>query len=309
MQFSVNQIFFFYSKSNKMSTWICSNCDLNSSPRTHCQACLSQTNQNNPRHSKQETPEKELYIDDESIFNKPMALNLERMKQINEKDKWTVVGYLRKLSNTLLIGNGSNPYFNIPELVIIISSLYYAPIIHSVILNNAEKHKLLQFIKEQLNHSQFKLDLLYRFSRDFQTVKTFHDLCNNKGATITIIKSKKYNHIFGGYTSLEWTSTGSAKTDESAFLFLLRSSFGHKPRIITLKRNGEYAVGHYSSYGPCFGGGAIGINDGGNNCHSYINESYIDGIKGNDLCGGDKYNGKSDHYYFAIDNYEVFCLT
>ena len=47
--------------------------------------------------------------------------------------------------------------------------------------------------------------LLWRGSRDGFTPKAFHDRCDNKGATLTIIKSTN-NWIFGGYNPWNWTS-------------------------------------------------------------------------------------------------------
>ena len=44
--------------------------------------------------------------------------------------------------------------------------------------------------------------LLYRASRDGWTASNFHSCCDNKGPTVTVIKSGDY--IFGGYTEHEW---------------------------------------------------------------------------------------------------------
>ena len=51
--------------------------------------------------------------------------------------------------------------------------------------------------------------LLYRASRDGFAASDFHSRCDNKGPTITIIKSKG-ERIFGGVTSLPWDSTSNA---------------------------------------------------------------------------------------------------
>ena len=42
-------------------------------------------------------------------------------------------------------------------------------------------------------------------SKDGTTAEDFHKFCNNKGATLTLIKTKG-NQIFGGFTPLEWKS-------------------------------------------------------------------------------------------------------
>ena len=46
--------------------------------------------------------------------------------------------------------------------------------------------------------------LLFRASRDGFASQTFHSKCDNKGPTITVVKSGPY--IFGGYTEKSWKS-------------------------------------------------------------------------------------------------------
>ena len=45
--------------------------------------------------------------------------------------------------------------------------------------------------------------LLYKATRDGFGAHNFHDLCDGKGATISIIKSDT-NKVFGGYTPIKW---------------------------------------------------------------------------------------------------------
>ena len=46
------------------------------------------------------------------------------------------------------------------------------------------------------------VELLYRASRDGWAASSFHSCCDNKGPTVTVIKSG--NYIFGGYSEGEW---------------------------------------------------------------------------------------------------------
>ena len=46
--------------------------------------------------------------------------------------------------------------------------------------------------------------LLFRASRDSFATQTFHSKCDNKGPTVTAVKSGGY--IFGGFTEISWTS-------------------------------------------------------------------------------------------------------
>lgn len=59
---------------------------------------------------------------------------------------------------------------------------------------------------ERLLYRGSREHLLYRGSRDGQRSSKFHELCDNKGPTVTLIKvvitGAKY--IFGGYTDQSW---------------------------------------------------------------------------------------------------------
>ena len=49
-----------------------------------------------------------------------------------------------------------------------------------------------------------KWHLLFRGSRDGFTAQAFHAKCDDKGPTVTIVKSG--NNIFGGFTEKSWNS-------------------------------------------------------------------------------------------------------
>ena len=59
--------------------------------------------------------------------------------------------------------------------------------------------------------------LLWRGTRDGFKVSTFHKLCDGKANTLTLIKST-HGHIFGGYTSLPWSSNAGYRTDITGFI-------------------------------------------------------------------------------------------
>ncbi len=50
------------------------------------------------------------------------------------------------------------------------------------------------------------LELLYSGNKHGWSCEKFHELCDDKGATITIMKSKA-NKIFGGFTTKSWKSS------------------------------------------------------------------------------------------------------
>ena len=133
--------------------------------------------------------------------------------------------------------------------------------------------------------------MIYRASRDGITAEAFHKKCDNKGATIVIIKIKDSKQIIGGYNPFEWDSSRDYKTTTDSFLF----SFIDKRDIKTAKvgySDGKYSIGCYPSYGPIFGGDFSCKDDGttwkfDNSFHSYFNVGIPTGI-------------------IKVDDYEVF---
>jgi hypothetical protein len=63
--------------------------------------------------------------------------------------------------------------------------------------------------------------LLYRSSRDGFGANDFHFKCDAKSSTLTILKTKKFGFVFGGFTSTPWHSLGRWESDPNAFLFSL----------------------------------------------------------------------------------------
>ena len=62
--------------------------------------------------------------------------------------------------------------------------------------------------------------LLFRASRDGFATQTFHSKCDNKGPTITIVKSGA--NIFGGFTEISWNSKYTDKGNLSTALKEIR---------------------------------------------------------------------------------------
>jgi hypothetical protein len=75
---------------------------------------------------------------------------------------------------------------------------------------------------------QTKLELLYRASRDGWRATDFHSKCDNKGATVTVIKSTG-GYVYGGYIDLAWASNGQYRSSSNAFLFALQYPSGMAP--------------------------------------------------------------------------------
>jgi hypothetical protein len=54
--------------------------------------------------------------------------------------------------------------------------------------------------------NSYEFKLILRGSRDGFTSKKFHEICNNKFHTVSIIKVKGSNEILGGYNPVEWNT-------------------------------------------------------------------------------------------------------
>jgi hypothetical protein len=123
-----------------------------------------------------------------------------------------------------------------------------------------EDHKLLlegwvAESKPDLN-AEVTLSLLYRGSRDGFGAADFHAKCDDKGATVTIVKSTE-GYIFGGYSDQSWEGKDyKRKSSCCAFLFSIVNPAGLAPMKLHLTGtlNGE-AVYFDSHRGPVFGSG------------------------------------------------------
>ena len=92
---------------------------------------------------------------------------------------------------------------------------------------------------------------LYRASRDGFLASSFHSKCDNKGATLTLIKSSNGN-IFGGFTKANWNGN-SWIIDSNAFLFSLINQYDYPIKLNIKSDKVAYAINANPSYGPYFG--------------------------------------------------------
>ncbi|PKY22541.1 hypothetical protein RhiirB3_436540 [Rhizophagus irregularis] len=121
--------------------------------------------------------------------------------------------------------------------------------IDSIIINQNHVAIFANWIDRKL----CKFKLLYRASRDGNTNTAFHEKCDNKGATIVIVKIKNSEQIVGGYNPLNWDSSGEYKLTYDSFLF----SFTDRNNFHSAKVGYSYGdvrpIGCHGSHGPIFG--------------------------------------------------------
>eukprot|EP01084_Bolivina_argentea_P139348 245161_1 len=164
--------------------------------------------------------------------------------------------------------------------------------------------QLIEIFKDMLRKQilvahRIRLKLLYRSSEQNgdKDSLAFHNACDGKGSSITIVKSE-YQRIFGAYTNISWGSVTGYKEDSSCFLF----SYGNNKLKIhkNSKNNGANAVFHYKDWGPSFGDDDIVIF--GANSYCISNRNYK--LKANEFVGG----STTDSTNFKYVLYEVYLL-
>ncbi|GES77836.1 hypothetical protein GLOIN_2v1534764 [Rhizophagus clarus] len=139
----------------------------------------------------------------------------------------------------------------------------------------------------------YQFTLLLRGTRDGFDPTKFHQLCDSKGATITIARIENSKQIIGGYNSLHWYQNGQYGNSSDNFLFkIIDSKNLNSAQISRICNSYGNAVYYHASYGPTFG-------------------------SGNDLCArGKTWSSNNGNYSnigipnsFTIDEYEVFQVT
>jgi hypothetical protein len=152
---------------------------------------------------------------------------------------------------------------------------------------------------------KMSFSLLWRGSRDGFDAAAFRRFCDGKASTVTVIKNT-IGFIFGGFTSIPWSSSEGYKADSTAFLFSLTNP-SNTPLKLKVK-SPENAVYNYSNNDPAFGAGRdLYISSLSNtNRHSGMtlcSYEFPNGIKGNE--GGKFIVGGSDNSFQTIE-IEVF---
>jgi len=96
----------------------------------------------------------------------------------------------------------------------------------------------------------YKFNLLYRASRDGLSANEFHEKCDNKGATIIVIKIKDSDQLIGGYNPLTWDKSDTTKSTPDSFIFSLINKTNVKIcRVVNVAK----AIHCYGNQGPSFG--------------------------------------------------------
>ncbi|XP_053376735.1 interferon-induced protein 44-like [Mercenaria mercenaria] len=92
--------------------------------------------------------------------------------------------------------------------------------------------------------------LLYAITRDGCNATTFHQKCDNQGATVTVLYNP-HGSVYGGYTSESWANNGGYRDDADAFLYQLY--YSKNPQCTKFPYNYDGNATYTAGFGPTFG--------------------------------------------------------
>ena len=138
---------------------------------------------------------------------------------------------------TLLINKQKNDIANINKDIKELKKLKneYSFLLNNYILNLdsliIDNNNYNNSLKNWINpNKKIKANLLYRLSRDGPEISTFHQLCDNKGPSITLFHLKKGNKI-GFFINDSFDSISNEwKTDNDSFIFNLEQNKRYKKK-------------------------------------------------------------------------------
>ena len=140
----------------------------------------------------------------------------------------------------------------------------------SKIINGNEKYN--ECLKNWIDPTRkIKAELLYRLTQNGENISTFHELCDNKGPTLTLFHVNDGNKV-GIYTPLSWDSNSEWKIDMDTFIFNLNKNQKYK------KLQPEHSIYCFNSFGPltsnfgCENNSMKSLNHWGNNINNFYDK-------------------------------------
>ncbi|RGB30647.1 TLD-domain-containing protein [Rhizophagus diaphanus] len=183
-----------------------------------------------------------------------------------------------------------------------------SPNYDSIIIKSKHFAHFSSWVKKKNNffynesNNPYDFNLLFRASRDGKTPADFHAKCDNKGATIVILKIPNSEQILGGYNPINWNSNCQWMYTSDSFIFSFTNKNNFRTAEVGYIKKTDYdcAIHCHQNYGPAFGEGYDLYQDNDGNWKSFNSCSYykIDIPLGNEIMGG--YNA------FNVEDYEVF---
>ena len=141
----------------------------------------------------------------------------------------------------------------------------------NIIKNDVKgQNSIVNWIKEKIRKNDIQLKLIFKMTEHGTNGKSFHNYCDNKGPTLTLIKTNK-NKIFGGFTPLNWENDGKTKFDKSNQTFIFSLNLNKKFDMIST--NKRAIQGFEIDYGPNFGDYDFGLATNLKEGQTYANSS------------------------------------
>jgi len=183
----------------------------------------------------------------------------------------------------------------------------------SKLLDDRDKVELARLIPNDYQRGV----LLYRASDNGFLANSFHQKCDNKGPTVTLVQAEGVSCVFGGYTPIPWENPWFAhhqngsdmKMTTESFLFVVGDGRRGKPGIqkyslINGRRQKE--VYECTTYGPTFG-----------NCHDLHIADQCNANTNSFIKLGDTYGNPDERRHpmtegvhsFKVCQYEVYRLS
>ena len=200
----------------------------------------------------------------QELFRNPNLL-IQTIREMQQKQDESLKGIQSKLNEINQVNDDlKETHFFIPNL----SSFNQEEIsmFGSIKLNQYSNVKSFkgQILKDELKSFELiklcefslndKWSLLYRGTRDGFGAGVFHSRCDNHSNTLTLLKAKGSEFIFGGYTTVSWDGSRGPKSDANAFIFSLTNK-DNKPLKMKVDPNrpNRYSIIRSPDFGPIFG--------------------------------------------------------
>ena len=169
----------------------------------------------------------------------------------------------------------------------------------SIIKNDINKqYSIINWIKEKTNKNIIKFELLFKMSENGSKCEDFHKYCNNKGPTLTLVKTTK-NQVFGGFTPLDWKNEGGEINDKSSQSFIFSLNLMKKFDMIN---KGGKAIRCLKNEGPDFGDEDFSLLQNMRKGRTFANKS-CNYLSNNNL---ELTGAKGECEYFETEELEVY---
>ena len=169
----------------------------------------------------------------------------------------------------------------------------------SILKGDSKNQNLLtNWIKQKVKKDEINFELIFKMSENGSDSKNFHEFCDNKGPTLTLISTTE-GKKFGGFTPLNWKNIGGFINDKSMSTFIFSLNLNKKFDIINKENN---AIKVDENNGPNFGNGDIIVYQDMKEGKTYANEKTTF-LRDNNLALIEK---EGEQGTFNIDEIEVY---